>query len=145
GESDDPAGERAAVRGRSDRHLAGEHVGARDDERAVDPEGEVAGLHKTEVLAPSGLFDRLAALDGERAHDAALMLRIIATMSLRLRDISSGGPLTTTSTPSRARCRACDVADCTSGLKMNAMTDPCLARLTKFRATPTTPCRVVTA
>src|SRR5581483_10060280 len=119
-ERDDPADERAAVRGGGDRHLSGEDIGARDDERAVDPEREVARLNQAEVLAPPGLVDRLALLDGERAHDAASMLRIMATMSWRLRDISSGGPETTISTPSRIRRRACVGADCAGGAKMNA-------------------------
>src|SRR5262249_34916340 len=140
-ECDDAAHERAAVRGRGDRHLPEQDVGARDDERAVDPEGEVARLNEAEVLAPSRLIDRTATLGGERAHDAVLRLRIMATMSSRLREITSGGPETTTSTPSRVRCGA----GCVSGSKTNAMTDPDRVTPTKSSATPTTPCRVVTA
>src|SRR5262249_35136077 len=144
-ERDDAARERAAVCGCGDRHLAEQDVCAGNDKRAVDPEGEVVRLNQAEVLAPPGLIDRTTALDGERAHDATLMLRIMATMSSRLRESASGGPETTTSTPSRSRSRPCDSADGASGVKTNATTDPSLAIPTKSSATPTTPWRVVTA
>src|SRR5262249_17396350 len=139
-ERDDPARERAAVGGRGDRHLSGQDIRARDDERAVDPESEVVRLNQAEVLAPPGSLDRTAAVDGERAHGATLMLRTMATMSSRLCDMASAGPETTTSTPSRVRCPACNGADWVRGVKMNAITDPSLATPTKSSATPTTPC-----
>src|SRR5262249_60929379 len=99
-------------------------------------------LSEPEGFAPAALIDRAAALDGERAHDAALMLRIMATMSSRLREMASGGPETTTSIPSPVRGAVTDRA---TGWKTNAMTDPSLATPTKFSARPATPCRVFTA
>src|SRR5262249_19608372 len=109
-ERDDAAHERPAVRGRGDRDLPEQDMCARDDEREVAPGGEVVRLNEPEVFAPAGLLDRTAALDGERAHDAARMLRIMATMSSRLREIASGGPETTTSTPSPVRREVADRA-----------------------------------
>src|SRR5262249_50231735 len=99
-ERDDPADERAAIGGRRDRDLPREDIDTGDDQRAVDPEGQVVRLDEAEVLAPPGLLDRTAAVLRERAHDAARMLRIIATMSSRRREISPVGPAATISTPS---------------------------------------------
>ena len=122
-ECDDPADERAAIGGRRDRDLARQDERAGDDEQAVDPEGQVVRLEEAEVLAPPGLLDRAAAVLGERAHDAARMLRIIATMSSRRRDIAPFGPETTISTPSPS-----PAAGLPRDLNTNATIDPCLRR-----------------